>query len=79
MHRGKLEGDSTMRISKSVRADLATLVCEMGNSGTIQEHDTRHARLLELADEIHSEIAYAAWQLDHAQQNSPNANHKDKP
>jgi hypothetical protein len=66
-----------MRISKSVRGDLATLVYELGNSGTIEDHAARHARLLELAREVHSEIAYAAWQLDHAQQTSPNANHKE--
>jgi len=50
----------------------------MDTAQTIDSMQGWHARLLILAEEVRSEIAYHAFKLDHAQQNSPNQNHTEQ-
>jgi hypothetical protein len=67
-----------MKLSKALIADLAATIDGMDTAQTIDAMEGWHARLVILAEEVKSEIAYAAWQLDHAQQTSPNQNHTEQ-
>jgi hypothetical protein len=66
-----------MKLSKALIADLAATIDGMDTAQTIDSMQGWHARLVILAEEVKSEIAYHAFKLDHAQQESPNANHKE--
>jgi hypothetical protein len=67
-----------MKLSKALIADLAATIDGMDTAQTIDSMQGWHARLLILAEEVRSEIAYHAFKLDHAQQNSPNQNHTEQ-
>jgi hypothetical protein len=68
-----------MKLSKALIADLSATIDGMDTAQTIDAMEGWHARLVILEEEVKSEIAYHAFKLDHAQQESPNANHTDKP